>query len=214
MLTYILLWFFLPTGSGKTTILLELLKFRNKLFQKPPVGVVFCFGIWQEAYEKYQNEFHFNPGLPSTEELVSFHEKFKGEFWLLILDDLMNSVAHSSLISDIYSKGAHHYNLSCINLIQNLYVQGKEARSISLNTHFFILCRTSRDVNQLGLFGLQAYNNKQGFLEIYKDAMEHPFRTSLPPYLLCGCHPRQSCAFSLMSNIIPPGDVKILYRLD
>ena len=97
-----------PSGSGKTSILLDILKHRDTLFPKKPAGVVYAYGTWQKIYEDpICNTFHFVNGVPSKDVMQSFIDKFKGDFFLLIIDDLMSDVSNSQVVGDIfYKRGA------------------------------------------------------------------------------------------------------------
>ncbi len=60
-------------------------------------------------------------------------------------------------------------------LVQNLFVQGKSSRTISLNANYMILFKNPRDVNQVAMLGRQMYTNTKYFMECYHDAVNQPF---------------------------------------
>lgn len=99
---------------------------------------------------------------------------------------------------------------------QNLFVQGPKARSQALNSQFYLLTRTCRDLKQLAVLGGQMFPGKTAdFVRVYRDAVDHPISTEFPSHLLVSCHPvstRRDC--QLLSNIFPPSGDRILYRLD
>ena len=43
-----------PTSSGKTVLLQKILLNKNILFDKIPNRIVFCYKIWQPAYEIFK----------------------------------------------------------------------------------------------------------------------------------------------------------------
>jgi hypothetical protein len=45
---------------------------------------------------------------------------------LIILDELMAQSGKDKRISDLFTKGSHHRNLSFIYIVQNIFHQGKE----------------------------------------------------------------------------------------
>ena len=205
------------TGSGKTHICFEILKYRQELFSQPVKGVIYCYSEFQEIFNKPPGgEVTFHYGLPTAEELEAYIQRLKGEHGLIIFDDLMSEMARSSIGQDMYTKLSHHRNFSCLNIIQNIFVQGKAARNQTLNSHFFILTRTCRDLRQIAILGSQLFPGKtKDFVEIYKDAVDNPLKRDVPPYLLIGCHPfktRRGC--QLMTNIFPPNGNIVLYRID
>ena len=56
-----------------------------------------------------------------------------------MLDDQMIDASKDKLIVNIFTRGSHHRNLSVIYIVQNLFYQGKDSRSTSLNCHYLIL---------------------------------------------------------------------------
>lgn len=106
-------------------------------------------------------------------------------------------------------------NFSCINVQQNLFVQGRAARSQALNSQFYLLTRTCRDLKQLAVFGGQMFPGKsQQFVNIYRDAVDNPLETELPSHLLVACHPFKTVRkCQLLGNIFPPDGAMVLYRV-
>ena len=48
-------------------------------------------------------------------------------------------------IADLFTKGSHHRNLSVIYIVQNIFYQRRETRNISLNAHYIVLFKSSRE---------------------------------------------------------------------
>ncbi len=95
---------------------------------------------------------------------------------LLIVDDLMQQASANSELQRVFSQYVHHRNLSAIYIVQNLFVQGKSSRTISLNANYMILFKNPRDVNQVAMLGRQMYpGNTKYFMECYHDAVNQPF---------------------------------------
>ncbi len=212
----LILTYFYFVGSGKTTIVMEIIKNRKELFEQPPSGVIYCYSQFQELFNDIQqdSEITFFYGLPSAEDVEGFIQKFKNNFFLLILDDLMDMVTNSKIVADIASRLGHHSKIGLLYISQNVFSQGSKARDISLNSHFFILLRTRRDIKQISILGGQLFQNSSEFTNVYLDAVENPISERLPPFLLVNCHPRGDRNYSLISNLFPLSDVKVVYRLD
>ena len=49
---------------------------------------------------------------------------------LIVLDDIMDS-AYSTKLSQLFTKGSHHRNISLVLIAQNLFHQGPSSRDIS-----------------------------------------------------------------------------------
>ena len=67
---------------------------------------------------------------------------------LLIIDDQMTEAADSKTLSNLFTKGAHHKNLTVLYLVQNVYNKSKSQRTVSLNTHYNVVFRNERDASQ------------------------------------------------------------------
>jgi len=68
-----------------------------------PQRTVWCYGEWQHRFDS----------VPNVEFIEGLHqrENFDGtQSTLLILDDLMNETNRS--VTDLFTKGSHHRNLS------------------------------------------------------------------------------------------------------
>ena len=70
---------------------------------------------------------------------------------LLVLDDLMELVTKSDVVSGLFTHG-RHINVSVLYLTQNLFKSGSQAREIRLNTNYLILFRNIQDQKQIGFF--------------------------------------------------------------
>ena len=84
--------------------------------------------------EKDVTDIIFHNGLPNTEDI----DTWKSEHTLIILDDLMNEVSKNAITQFFFTIGCHHLNISCILITQNLYNQGKFARTITLSATYLI----------------------------------------------------------------------------
>ena len=119
--------------------------------------------------------------------------------------DLQFSALNNAFIANLFSREAHHRNISVFLILQNLFHQGKYCRDISLNTHYFILFKNPRDVHQIRHLGSQLGICKK-LLEAYRDATASPFS-----YLLIDLAPASDSSYMLRSNIFPK-ELAIVYK--
>ena len=205
-----------PTGSGKSCLAMEILKYRQQLFSQPVAGVVYFYSEMQDLFKKDpppQVRFHF--GMPSEAELLQYIESFDGKHFLMVYDDLMTEVSKSDMLQDVASKMSHHRNFSCLTITQNIFQQGKAARSQALNNQYYILTRTCRDLKQVGILGSQLYPGRGAkFLQAYQEAVDNPFKNNQTPHLFVSCHPFKSIrSCQLLSGIFPPGGSMVMWRI-
>ena len=87
------------SGSGKTNFIMKVLQNKNHLFgEQPPTIIKYYYGIWQNSFEQIQKDIEnisFEQGLPTEDEVLAFTDPKKHS--LIIVDDLMNEAANSSV---------------------------------------------------------------------------------------------------------------------
>jgi hypothetical protein len=173
-----------PTFSGKTSIILKILNLLGVGLVRPcPEQVIYCYSIWQPLYDdiranwpasgpvcsnssSYKSELIFHKGLPP---LDNFDNSKK---ILLILDDLMQNCSKDKGVLDIFTTNSHHLNISIIYVTQNIFSNGKNSRTISLNCQYMILTNNPRDRQQVKILGQQMFPlGRDYFFESYLDAV-------------------------------------------
>ena len=186
-----------PTGSGKTVFTAKLIEKASVMIEPPPLKILWCYGVYQKSFQDMRNvEFH--EGIPDI-------NLFDGsQRTLLILDDLMQQADDS--VSLLFTRDSHHRNLSVIFLTQNIFHSSKQARSMSLNTHYLVLFKNPRDLKQISVLAGQMYPSKSKFLvEAFRDATATPFS-----YLLIDLKADTDEKLRVRSNIFP-GETPYVY---
>ena len=184
-----------PTQSGKTHFTLELLKNVDKMIEPMPSRIIWCYGAYQEKV---------NNGLPEevvlVEGLASGMVEIDGSRpTLLILDDLMDEAGDAKDVSELFTKGSHHRNLSIMMLVQNVFHQGKIMRTVSLNTHYVILFKNPRDAGQIRCLANQLFPGKTNFLiDAYKQATQKAHG-----YLLLDFKQSTQEKYRVLSEVLP-----------
>lgn len=197
------------TGSGKTTWLSNLLQESASLFPKVfTKKILYCYGIWQDLFDKMEAiipNIVFHEGVPTSKVIEELTENKSHN--IVVLDDLMSEVVKNGEIELLFTRGAHHKNLTIIYLNQNMFCQGKNARTITLNCHYSILFQNLRDCSQVQRLGQQIFPGNSHFLvEAYKDCMQTPYG-----YLVIDLSPRTDEQFRLRTNIFS-GEDTIIYQ--
>jgi hypothetical protein len=150
-----------PTNSGKTWFVKRILENAHLMFKEPPTFVLYFYGsVWQPMFDDMQHNVKnicFHEGLPTKSELLDIYRD-NGHF-ICVLDDLMSERANSVEVEQFVCIGSHHLNVTIICLIQNLFQKGKVMRTLSLNTHYFVLYKNRRDQEQIQRFGSQVFRN-------------------------------------------------------
>ena len=93
---------------------------------------------------------------------------------LVIIDDLATACSKDSRISDLFTEGSHHRNLSVIVLNQNLYHSKNPTER--RNCQYLVLFKNPLDKQAVMTLARQMYPGKTGyFLKKFDDATAEPY---------------------------------------
>jgi hypothetical protein len=161
------------TGSGKTHFLTGLLSNAPALIDRPIERLVYCYGVYlDETFTELRRVY---PGIELVSGIDGTLDFRSNQNNFLVIDDLMSDAVKSSIISDYFTKGSHHKNLSVILLTQNIFQQGAFGRTINLNSHYTVYFKNPRNSQQIGFLARQMYRGKSNTLiEAYEDCVSRP----------------------------------------
>lgn len=160
-----------PTMSGKTQYVFNMIKNQKDVFSRPFSRIVYCYGVWQDAFDQVKNV-EFIQGLNSLFEDEEFFSA--KDSTLLIIDDLAVAACNDDKTSKLFTQGIHHTNLTIIFILQNLYKQGKAMRDVALNAQYMILFRNVRDTQQIRTLSRQM--GLPHLVDAYKKVTEEPYQ--------------------------------------
>jgi len=168
---------------------------------------MYCYGVYQSMFEEMERQLPnliMHRGIPTTEEI----DQFSGQDHnLIILDDLMHEVLDSKTTELLFTQGCHHKNLSVVFITQNMYGQGKSARTIALNCWYMVLFKNIRGTSQIQTLGRQLFPGKAHTLtDAFDDATKEPFG-----YLIVDLTPRGLDQYRLRSKVFRGEDI-VVYR--
>lgn len=184
-----------PSGCGKTVFTTQLLLENETLFDKHPKPIHYCYGSWQKGFERLKKEgVSFHEGIPESESLP----KWFPEGGVLVLDDLMDEGGNDKRVLDLFTKDSHHRGITVLYLCQDLFPNGKFAKTISRNAHYIVAFKNPRD--QLGLRNLllQSFPTRwQDVMETFRKVTERPFG-----YMLLDLHPASRDDQRILSHLL------------
>ena len=158
-----------PSQSGKTQFVLKLLEMRNEVFRKPVENVLWCYGIKNNEFQSllqskgYQTHY----GLPQMSDIRPHS--------ICIVDDLLQESENSKDVTNMFTKASHHLPCFIIFITQSLFPGGKDARTRSLNTHYYIIFKNPRDKLQFEMLSRQIAPHKSKSLrDVYLDETNEP----------------------------------------
>lgn len=158
-----------PSQSGKTHFVLQLLRQRDELFQRPLQSVLWCFGIHDSDLQRelQATGYKAHHGLPTESDIAPNS--------ICVLDDLLTESETSKDVTNMCTRVAHHKSCFIILITQNLFPAGKESRTRSLNTHYYVIFKNPRDRLQFETFARQVNpHQRRSLIKAYDDATREP----------------------------------------
>ena len=158
-----------PSQAGKSQFVLRLLDQRHELFRGPTDKILWCYGIHDAKLNSVlQNKgYKTLRGLPKEQDIEPNS--------ICVLDDLLSESESSKEVTNMCTRAAHHKPCFIIFISQNLFPSGKEARTRSLNTHYYVIFKNPRDKLQFEILARQiSPTRSKDFISIYENATERP----------------------------------------
>lgn len=179
-----------PSQCGKSQFVFRILRDVDKMLCPPPERVIYYFAERQPDFDDI-HYVEFYEGMPSSSELEQLHD------CLIVFDDMMGEI--NNKISNIFTRGSHHINISIIFVVQNIFHKNPFMRTISLNAKYLVIFRNLRDNSQFKQIANQIYPNRAKYAcESYISATSCPYG-----YLLIDLTSDQDELLRLRTNIFP-----------
>ena len=187
-----------PTGAGKTWWIRQFITDLPRMYEDPaPEKVLYCYGIDQPLFHDMAAQISyltFHQGLPPDDTL----EALQGHY-LIVIDDLASEVVKSDNMQQLFVRGCHHRKLTVMFVLHNIYEQGKNARTIALNSQYLILFKNPRDASQIHTLGRQMFPRRPNrLIDAFEDATKPP-----RGYLVVDMAPTSSDDYRLRTRVFP-----------
>lgn len=155
-----------PSTCGKTFFTCQLLN-NLEIFNKKIQKVIWCNN--EKAALPAREKLPQNVEIEFLDALPQNFENNDNVPMLIILDDMMTDATSSIQVSELFTKGSHHRNISVVLITQNIFHQSKHCRDISLNAKYLVIFKNPRDKAQFNHLARQIYPENVGMLQkIYK----------------------------------------------
>ena len=117
----------------------------------------------------------------------------------MVLDDVLQQAIQNDDVVQGFSSYSHHFGITYIFLTQNIFARGKHFRTISLNSHYFILFKNRRDQLQIQTLAKQMFpSSVKYFMDAFHKSTDPPYG-----YLVVDCHPKSNPRYKLRTHILP-----------
>jgi hypothetical protein len=191
--------------SGKSEWCCRFIEHADTLFDNKFDSFVWCYYGNEEAVPRARlgKKVVFHRGLPDD------FSEFPANS-LIIIDDLQSQAVSDRAVLNLFTRGSHHDRQTVCLVLQNLFSGGKNYRTLSLNTHVYVLFRSIRDKAQAAIFFRQiSPTHWRELTRIYESTTQKPFS-----YFVVDCHPRtiNSC-LRFRTDIFPDDPAQTVYCL-
>ena len=167
-----------PTSCGKTFLvknILQSLQKNTSLVNPKPQRIVWLYKRWQPLYSELKTTVYppieFHRGIPNNLEEDEYLDP--GKTNLIVLDDLMTTASKDRRVTDLFTEGSHHRNLSVISLNQNLYYSKDPTQR--RNCHYIVLFNNPVDQRPVITLARQMYlQNSCVFMREFHEATSNP----------------------------------------
>ena len=148
-----------PTQAGKSFFFKQVLE--NDLIQPSPSRIIYVYGESHPDLSNLKLEYdsvEFVQGIKNFIPLLSTIDP--SERNVVVIDDQMQEAGNMEEVSNLFTKGSHHRNITAVYIVQNVFDKGKIHRTISLNSHYIVLFKNPRDQGQARNVAQQVFPNK------------------------------------------------------
>lgn len=158
------------TGSGKSVSVCSWLRHSEKVFRTKFRKIYYFFGSTHQTIfnDKSLKHVHFSGDLNLLKKIIQ--KKHEQPGILVVLDDLMNLSGSEEVIQNLYTKGSHHFNISVINIIQNIFFQSKNFVTLKENTQYIFL-KQHLNENKLKLLAYTIGVETAELMEAYRESI-------------------------------------------
>ena len=86
----------------------------------------------------------------------------------VMLNDLMAET--DGRVTELFGKKSHHSNTCVIYIVKNMFLKHRESLTISLDAHYMVVFKNTRDASQLTHLAKQMYHGRVNIAqETFKD---------------------------------------------
>ena len=192
------------TQSGKTQFIKRLLLEREAMFTPVPDRIIYCYTVWQEAYDELERilgeKIEFRTDVPPKEELIEIWNKKGGET-LVVIDDKMSLLKNNSFgqsVVELVTVVCHHCHVTCLIVTHHLF-HNKILGEIGLNSQSICLFRNNRSAMQIKSLASQMMPGQTDYLmDSYEKATGKNYG-----YLIIDTSHNEDKKFRLRTAIFP-----------
>ena len=187
-----------PTGSGKTVFVSRLLKDIPHYFSPAPTQVHYCYGADQPMIRDVIAKMKHVKTHDLLPDLATLKRWFRGKPGILVLDDMMREIGSDPQAEDLFTKHSHHLRITVIYLTQDMFPEGRHAKTISRQAQYVIAFRSLRD--KIGLKNMLL----QSFPDTWRHVLNvcHHLHTRPHGYTMFDFHPSSTSPHCVLGHVL------------
>jgi hypothetical protein len=156
---------FSPSGGGKTTLILRLIREREKFLDVEIDEILYFYNVWNEAFDG-EKDITF-----VKDDQITIPED--GKKRIVVVDDLVQSKLAQERLVSLFLVESHHKSCTVFYSSQMIFYNSK-TRAVSVNAKVFCLFGSPRNyLSVANLFSQMIYDTKY-LKAIYKHATSDP----------------------------------------
>ena len=164
-----------PSGSGKTFFVNNLIANSQTLINPPPKNIVWFYGIETKGIKTSPEPFN-DKNIRYVKGIPENFEEYLGPQTLFIFDDLMQEASNNKKLTKLFTKQSHHWNVSVVLILQNLYYSGSERKTFFRNAQYLVLFSSPLDKSAVYAVAHRIMPKRvQSFLKVFEMATYRPF---------------------------------------
>lgn len=195
-----------PSFSGKTSLLIKLIKNQREIFDKSFSRIVYCYAIWSDELADQLSDvknLEFHKGLP-FDLVQTIEEKKDNDNILFVVDDLQiesSTKKGAELMQSLFIR-MRHLNISVIYTVHNLYQDSKFSLIIRRNAQAIIVLNATNSQQVMKKLSCQIFDGDKcsTFLPLAFQTLK---KLTNYPYIVLNIRPGISKDLTVISNIFP-----------
>ena len=161
-------------STGKTSLVLQLIRNRHEWFDKPSSRVIFLYNFLQPELVQLKRE---DPNVILVDNLAEAKELAIKDS-LLVIDDKQQEMSQKSFLNEvieIFIRGVRHNEFNCVLLVQSLFLDN--LRVIMNNCNYLVLFNSPRNKQGINFLAKQISPNDWRYIvDAYRHACyDKPF---------------------------------------
>ena len=156
-----------PTQCGKTTWTMKFLQGIKDMFTEVPEYIAIFYHAMQPTYEEMNKKGLVNEmvkGMPEPKHIELLKKFQHGKGSLVIIDDQQINLKSDALVQ-LFTASSHHYKISIILIVQNLFPKTIKFRDLSLQSQYIVVFYNPRDRTSVMHLSKQVFPGEPEFVK-------------------------------------------------